>query len=131
MKNNLPALVAGLILLAAPACKKNETVKDIAGAKFCPILQLTSLDTAMGGGPAATVVIHYNAAGNPVEMLDLSPVSPSRVKVDWHFRYDRHNRLTDYLMNPTPLPSPSNGTPIPTPRQISSWIPCMAKTTAR
>jgi hypothetical protein len=48
------------------------------------------------------VNVDYNAAGNPADMLfhffdSTGPATPSAI--DNHFRYDKRNRLTDYLQN--------------------------------
>jgi hypothetical protein len=90
--------LAGAMVMTMPACIKHPDLEQLVqqDVKFCPILQLESLDSTH---PDATqVVVHYNAAGNPAEMLE---IAGPNVRQDYHFRYDRFGRLTDYLMNPS------------------------------
>lgn len=83
--------------MALPGCTKHLNLGELIQqdvVKSCPILQLQSLDTT------EQIVIHYNNAGDPVDMLYVKG-APDLDMQDYHFRYDRFNRLTDFLMNPS------------------------------
>ncbi|HTI10293.1 MAG TPA: hypothetical protein VL832_17115 [Puia sp.] len=96
--------VAALLLVPAffifPACQKEHCPQDLPhDVKFCPILALKSIDPANPSVIQSQYSIHYNTAGNPVDML--FTVGDPYAKFDYHFRYDQFNRLTDYIQNYT------------------------------
>ena len=106
MKKELLLILAAAAVIASPACTKHLDVGELVQqeVKFCPVLQLESFDPANPDSPALQIVVHYNDAGNPVEMLNVKGAFGGDQR-DYHFRYDRFNRLTDYLMNPTISPA--------------------------
>ncbi|HTR28736.1 MAG TPA: hypothetical protein VMH27_05670 [Puia sp.] len=102
MKRKLLLFLAGAVVMELPACVKHLDVGELIQqeVKSCPIVQLESLDTLN----PVQIVVHYNTAGNPVEVLNVEGTNPADMQ-DYHFRYDRFNRLTDYLMNPSISPA--------------------------
>jgi hypothetical protein len=90
---------AAAVLLVSGCTKAIDYFRDNPGEiiKQCQVQTLQVYSDNTG-----TVDIDYNAAGNPVDMLyhffdSTGPATPSAL--DNHFRYDKRNRLTDYLQN--------------------------------
>jgi len=90
---------AAAVLLVSGCTKALDYFRDNPGEviKQCQV-QTLQVYSDNGG----TVNIDYNSAGNPVDMLyyffdSTGPEDPSAT--DKHFRYDKRNRLTDYLQN--------------------------------
>src|SRR3984957_6188854 len=85
---------AAAVLLFSGCSKAIDYLRDNPGEviKQCQVqtLQVNS----------DTVYIHYNSAGNPVDMIYhfFYPLGPGNsYAIDNHFRYDKWNRLTDLL----------------------------------
>ncbi|HLI93677.1 MAG TPA: hypothetical protein VKU83_08715 [Puia sp.] len=101
MKRRLLLLLTCAMVMALPACVKRldlgQRVQE--EVKSCPILQLAcvvrlnSHDTT-----EIEIAVHYNAVGNPIAMLHINGAGTLDLR-DYHFRYDRYNRLSDYIMN--------------------------------
>ncbi|HLI93676.1 MAG TPA: hypothetical protein VKU83_08710 [Puia sp.] len=104
MKRGVILSLTCAMVTVLPACVKHLDIGEIVQhdiVKSCPILQMWSVDPSKPDTTGAEVVVHYNFAGNPVEMLN---IKGSGYRQDFHFRYDRSNRLTDFLMNPSISP---------------------------
>ena len=91
--------VAAAVLLFSGCSKAIDYLRDNPDEviKQCQVQTLQVYSDNAG-----TVDIDYNSAGNPVDMLyyffdSTGPGNPSAT--DNHFRYDKRNRLTDYLQN--------------------------------
>ncbi|HTR28737.1 MAG TPA: hypothetical protein VMH27_05675 [Puia sp.] len=102
MKRELLLLLTGTVVMALPACVKHLDVGELVQpeVKSCPILQMGLIDPDNPDTEYVEIVIHYNAAGNPTEMLHVKGDPPLDFQ-DYHFRYDRFNRLAGYSMNTT------------------------------
>ena len=90
---------AAAVLLLSGCSKAIDYIRDNPNGvlKQCQVQTLQ-----VNSDNAGFVNVDYNAAGNPTDMLyhffdSTGPASPSAV--DNHFRYDKRNRLTDYLQN--------------------------------
>lgn len=102
-----PLFLAAAAAIALPACVKHLDLGQIVQqdiVKSCPILQMWSVDPANPDTAGDEIVVHYTAAGNPVEMLHVKGSNSADLQ-DFHFRYDRFNRLTDFQMNPSISPA--------------------------
>ncbi len=82
-----------------PACVKDRSELALQRElQLCPLLVLDSKYPGYGGIPTeyARFTIDYNLAGNPTDMLFAAGSEPN--PIDYHFRYDHFNRLTDYVL---------------------------------
>lgn len=91
-----PAAWTAIAFFVLTGCLKPHDLEILhnEGFKFCPIQQL---NVVAGEFNSPTIKITYNAAGNPTDMLDSGFFNPT--EIEYHFRYDKFNRLTDYYMN--------------------------------
>lgn len=91
----LIAMAAAIACLSLPACSKvSQQLKDHPDeiGEFCAVDTLN-----FGAQPYyEQVKISYDAVGNPVSMLPLIPLENVEFD-DLYLRYDRHNRLKDFL----------------------------------
>jgi hypothetical protein len=97
-------LLAGCItLLTLPSCRKvYDFVRDHPDAHdtLCRITRLSygSPDTNHLDFSTPQFEITYNAKGNPVGILMVDKLTPYYA-LEQHFRYDRFDRLTDFILN--------------------------------
>lgn len=87
-------LVSFILQGCTKAYEYAEQHQDEIG-KFCQV------DTITIGPPGSSEQIHitYNAAGNPVSMLCVN-FEPN---MNFYLRYDKHDRLTDFMLTPVGL----------------------------
>jgi hypothetical protein len=88
----IPAVAALIGITFFSSCiKEYDYVKSNPGAevKGCRITMLTN--------GADTFYVHYNTAGDPTELIAVPGEIPPGWQGDYHFRYDKYHRLTDYF----------------------------------
>lgn len=92
------ALAAIVFSIFLPACVKDRSKLALQRElQRCPLLLLDSKFPEYGGiVEYARFTIDYNPAGNPTDMLFAAGNEAN--PIDYHFRYDRFNRLTDYVL---------------------------------
>ena len=94
----VPAMLAVIMFFFMTGCVKKLDIRKLPDedSKFCPIQKFQAVIQ-----PDAIPVrimeldVTYNSAGNPVSMLTVGALSS--FILDFRFRYDHRNRLTDYL----------------------------------
>jgi|GEM_PF-697078 len=111
----LPAII---LLVATSSCRKAcDFIHDHPDAhdNICRVTTITFGTFQAGISPPGSlqVGITYNKKGNPTDMLVLNAWVPFYT-TEQHFRYDRFERLTDYIVNgrggePTPASGPLRG----------------------
>lgn len=91
--------VAMSLFIFLPGCQKLfDYIKDHPGEpkKYCKVKKLKR----WAYGVYSEINIAYNAAGNPVSVLvDDLGATGGGADMDYRFRYDQQNRLSDYIMN--------------------------------
>ena len=89
-------LCALAVLILLPSCRKAyDYIREHPDAHdtLCRVIKL-NVRGVLGNPDEFT--ISYNAKGNPVSILDASPPG-NNGNEDQYFRYDRSNRLTDFI----------------------------------
>jgi len=103
-------LLTFLALSTITSCRKvYDYIRDHPDGhdSVCRVIRLSfgSPDTNHLNYGTPQIGITYNAKGNPVDM-DLLNILPPYYALAQHFRYDRFDRLTDYISNYTGGPDP-------------------------
>ena len=96
-KITLFTLTVFIILSTQSSCRKvYDYIRDHPDGhdSLCRITQLRLLGHAHEHD---TFNVIYNAQGNPISLLATDAV-PNATNFDQYFRYDRHGRLSDYLV---------------------------------
>jgi hypothetical protein len=89
-------LVALLILPALSSCRKvYDYIRDHPDAHDT-LCRVTKLNVRGALGNEDEFTISYNAKGDPISILDSGPPN-NNGNEDQYFRYDGHNRLTDFI----------------------------------
>lgn len=98
MKRSQVFHAAAAVLLFS-ACQKHIDIDPGQGLKFCRIVKLgLAPPQSTGDTSYPRVYISYNADANPTDMLfSTYPNAYNDVSLDYHFRYDRQGRLTDWI----------------------------------
>jgi len=90
------ALALAALFFALPSCRKvYDFIHDHPDARDT-LCRITTISTVGYFGNHDVYTVTYNTKGNPISMLDASPVGTSG-NIDQYFRYDRFNRLSDYM----------------------------------
>ncbi|HVV70363.1 MAG TPA: hypothetical protein VHI52_02515 [Verrucomicrobiae bacterium] len=93
-KHFVPAACMALLLFLGSACKKAIDYIEKHPDAYVPPCRITNYRVTGGYGPA-NFVVTYDAKGNPITMMDSDRVHP--MGTDQYFRYDKFNRLSDYM----------------------------------
>ena len=88
-----PVFILAAVLFALPSCRKAYNYIHDHPDAHDTLCRVDQLDFS-----GFVINISYNAKGNPVNMLFANPNIPAS-NIEQHFRYDRHDRLTDYYWN--------------------------------
>ena len=97
LSHPLQALGALLLIFVFQACvKDNHGGRKIDEAlKLCPIQTIQVMNPQYQPGVVVTQYdIHYNSAGNPVDIIQTKAQFHT---ADYYFRYDKEDRLTDFI----------------------------------
>src|ERR1700681_2801532 len=98
MKNDpFSSIALFLLIIALPSCRKAlDFIEDhpTVELEFCGVKKFSYLVTEGAPGQTDTLFFKYNAMGDPMSVT--RPV-PGTGNLDYLFRYDKQNRLTDLI----------------------------------
>ena len=94
-------LFALAVLITLPSCRKvYDFIHDNPDARdtLCRITRLTfsAYDPSIPQGNILQLGVTYNAKGNPLSLTEINPGKPIYT-TELYFRYDRFDRLTDFM----------------------------------
>ncbi len=85
-----------MALLSLSSCRKvYDYIREHPDA-YQPPCRVTNFRVLSVNGAHSNFVISYNGKGNPISIMDSDRVNP--MGWDQYFRYDRYDRLTDYII---------------------------------
>jgi hypothetical protein len=84
-----------LLTLLFSSCKKVIDYIEQHPEAYIPPCRITNYRVSGGPGAKTNFVVSYDAKGNPITMMDSDRVNA--VGTDQYFRYDKFNRLSDYM----------------------------------
>lgn len=84
-----------LLILLLSSCKKVIDYIEQHPDAYVPPCRITNYRVSGGDGTGTNFVVSYDAKGNPITMMDSDRVNA--IGIDQYFRYDKVNRLSDYM----------------------------------